>query len=203
MKIFLFITFVFLSFNLPAKQIGEVTKLPIPRFVSLKSDEANLRVGPSKNYPILIKYVKNNIPLEIIDEYDVWRQVKDYNKNIGWIHESLIKGDRYALVISKNLSKYNIFNRPNGKVIGHIGKNNVVELKKCVKNWCLVELQVLKGWILRSNIWGTYEEEFLNIGFTHKLIDFYWMICDNKYVNYLVNFFKNIYFEIFSKIKTN
>ena len=38
--------------------IGKETGLEIPRYVSLKSDDANIRVGPSKNYPIEIKYIK-------------------------------------------------------------------------------------------------------------------------------------------------
>ena len=40
--------------------IGKETGLEIPRYVSLKSDDANIRVGPSKNYPIKIKYIKKN-----------------------------------------------------------------------------------------------------------------------------------------------
>ena len=57
------ITILF-SFNLFAKN-GPVTDLNLPRFVSLKSSDVNLRVGPSTNYPILIKYIQNNLPVEI------------------------------------------------------------------------------------------------------------------------------------------
>ena len=81
----------FYSFIIIAKT-GIVTGLDIPRFVSLKSNDANLRIGPSINYPIEIKYVKQNLPIEIIEEFDVWRKVKDYDNNIGWLHKSLIKG---------------------------------------------------------------------------------------------------------------
>ena len=73
---------------------GPVTNLDMPRFVSLKSNDVNLRVGPSVNYPIELKYTQNNLPVEIIDEFDVWRKVKDYTNNTGWLHKSLLKGDR-------------------------------------------------------------------------------------------------------------
>ena len=66
--------------------IGNETGLEIPRYVSLKSDDANIRIGPSKNYPIEIKYIKKNYPLKVLDEYEEWRKVEDYNRNIGWIH---------------------------------------------------------------------------------------------------------------------
>ena len=201
MKTILLITFIVISCNLLAKQIGDVTGLAIPRFVSLKSDEVNLRIGPSINYPIVIKYVKQNIPVEIIEEHDVWRKVKDFNKNIGWIHKSLIQGDRYALIISSVSSNYNIHNRPNGKVIGHINNNNIVELKKCIENWCLVEHKILKGWILKSNIWGAYKKEMLNVRFNHRFVEFYWKICENKFVKYIINFLEDFSMKIFSAIK--
>ena len=80
--------------------IGKETGLEIPRYVSLKSDDANIRVGPSKNYPIEIKYIKKNYPLKVLDEYKEWRKVEDFDKNIGWIHKSLISGIRTGIVLS-------------------------------------------------------------------------------------------------------
>ena len=91
MKIISLILFFVLSFNLHAKT-GSVTGLEIPRFVSLKSNEVNLRVGPSTNYPIELIYKTKNLPVEIIDEFDTWRKIKDHNRTIGWLHKSLIQG---------------------------------------------------------------------------------------------------------------
>ena len=53
------------------------------------------------NYPIKIKYIINNYPLKILDEYEEWRKVEDFTKNIGWIHKSLITGTRTGIVLSK------------------------------------------------------------------------------------------------------
>ena len=61
-----------------AETLGNETGLKIPRFVSLKSDNSNLRVGPSENYPIKLRYIVANTPVEIIDEYKNWRKIKDY-----------------------------------------------------------------------------------------------------------------------------
>ena len=69
-------------------EFGKETGLEIPRYVSLKSNDANIRVGPSKNYPIVIKYTQKNYPLKILEEYDNWRKIEDFTKNIGWIHKS-------------------------------------------------------------------------------------------------------------------
>ena len=93
--------------NLYAKK-GTVTNLELPRFVSLKSNDVNLRVGPSINYPIELKYIQINLPVEIIDEFDVWRKIKDQQDNQGWLHKSLIKGDRFVLTINNTKKIYKL-----------------------------------------------------------------------------------------------
>ena len=111
MKILITILFTVLSFNIHATT-GPVTNLELPRFVSLKSNDVNLRVGPSVNYPIELKYIQKNLPVEIIDEVDVWRKIKDSKNNVGWLHKSLIKGDRFVLTINKINSTKNIYFEP-------------------------------------------------------------------------------------------
>ena len=125
MKIIFFILLFTVSFNLHAKT-GSVTGLEIPRFVSLKSNEVNLRVGPSTNYPIELMYKTKNLPVEIIDEFDAWRKIKDHNRTIGWLHKSLIQGERFVLTGYDNNKNVDLYNRPNGSVIGAIKKNNIL-----------------------------------------------------------------------------
>ena len=90
--------------------IGKETGLEIPRYVSLKSNDANIRVGPSKNYPIEIKYIKNNYPLKVLEEYEDWRKVEDFQKNFGWIHKSLISGSRTGIVLSNDNKTIKLLN---------------------------------------------------------------------------------------------
>ena len=182
MRIICLILFFSISFNLSAKT-GSVTGLDIPRFVSLKSNDVNLRVGPSINYPIRIKYIFANLPVEIIDEFDVWRKARDHEGNIGWLHKSLIKGDRYVLTGNKNKKEINIFIRPNGKIIGLVKKNNILNLKKCILDWCKVSQGNFTGWILKKNIWGVYQSEIYNINFYQSLINQYWKILNSKIPN--------------------
>ena len=174
-KIILIFTLL-VSFNLFAKTVS-VTGLEIPRYVSLKSDEVNLRIGPSVNYPIKIKYIYKNLPIEIIEEFDVWRKVKDHENNFGWIHKSLIKGERYVLTYSNNS---NVYNRPNGKKIAVIHKNNILDLKKCLSDWCYISHSKVKGWISKTNIWGVYKLEIYNINLIQTLINQYWRILDSN-----------------------
>ena len=40
--------------------------LPVPRFVSLKSDRVNMRKGPGTDYPTAWVYRRAGLPLEVI-----------------------------------------------------------------------------------------------------------------------------------------
>ncbi len=177
------ILFLFISLNIYAKA-GSVTGFKLPRFVSLKSNDVNLRIGPSVNYPIIIKYVQKNLPVEIIDEYDVWRKIQDHENNIGWIHKSLIKGDRFILTINKNDNVKNIYNRPNGKLVGIIKSNNILNLEKCLMDWCYISHIDISGWISKDFIWGIHEDEIYNQSFYQPITNLYWKFVER--VNLLI-----------------
>ena len=153
---------------------GKETGLEIPRYVSLKSDDANIRVGPSKNYPIEIKYIKKNYPLKVLEEYEEWRKVEDFKKNIGWIHKSLISGTRTGILLSNDNKTIKLLNTLDGNLIGEIGKGNIVFLEKCKIDWCLVSFGDYRGWIDKKNIWGIREKEIINISFFQRFEDLYW-----------------------------
>ena len=173
----LIIFFLLLNYKVLA-ETGTVTGLEIPRYVSLKSNDINLRVGPSINYPIKIKYVQKNQPVEIIEEFDNWRKIKDYQNNIGWIKRNLLKGDRYIIVIAEE--GVNFFNRPDGKIIGLVKRNNILKINTCLIEWCHFTHRDIKGWILKKGIWGVYLKETFNIVFYQPLINQYWKILDSK-----------------------
>ena len=154
--------------------IGKETGLEIPRYVSLKSNDANIRVGPSKNYPIVIKYIKKNYPLKILEEHQAWRKIEDYKKNTGWIHKSLISGTRTGLVLSQEDKNIELLNTLDGSVIGEIGQGNIIHLEKCKIDWCLVSLGNFIGWINKKYIWGVKEKEIIKINFLQRFEDLYW-----------------------------
>tara|TARA_B100000900_G_scaffold338891_1_gene301198 strand:+ start:55 stop:606 length:552 start_codon:yes stop_codon:yes gene_type:complete len=160
--------------------IGKETGLEIPRYVSLKSNEANIRVGPSQNYPIEIKYIKKNYPLKVLEEYEEWRKVEDFKKNTGWIHKSLISGTRTGIILSNDNNAIKLLNALNGNIIGEIGRGNIVLLEKCKIDWCLVSSGNYKGWIDKKYLWGVKEKERIKINFFQSFEDLYWMS-----INYL------------------
>ena len=174
MKIIIsFIIILFFTKNIYAA-IGEETGFEIPRYVSLKSNDANIRVGPSKNYPIIIKYITKNYPLMIVEEYKEWRRVKDFKNNVGWIHKSLLSGTRTGLITSIDEKDIKVFNTLDGRIIGTIGHGNIIYLEKCKIDWCFVSIDTFKGWINKKNIWGVKDSEIIKINIFQRFEDIYW-----------------------------
>ena len=187
--ILIFLITLILSLPTFANETGSSTGFKLPRYVSLKSNDSNLRVGSSTNYPIKIKYIVPNTPVEIIDEYKDWRKIIDYENNIGWMHKSLIKGNRFAIVNQPYSEKVQVHDKPNGHVIGKIGKNNIVNLNKCLIEWCFVIIKKNKGWVNKKNLWGVYKNETFNIPFYQPLTNLLWQIEIKKKVINLKSFF--------------
>ena len=171
-KIINLILFLFVSLNVYANT-GSVTGFELPRFVSLKSNDVNLRVGPSINYPIKLKYIKKNLPVEVIDEYNVWRKIKDHENNIGWIHKSLIKGERNGIIISEINKHVYVYNNIFGRIIGEISIGSIVNLPKCKINWCYITKYNYKGWVKKEYIWGIKDDEVFGIGLYQTVTDYY------------------------------
>ena len=68
--------------------------LPLPRFASLDSNEVNLRAGPGTDYPILWVYQRKGLPVEIIQEFDTWRRIRDRDGTVGWVQQNQLSGKR-------------------------------------------------------------------------------------------------------------
>ena len=175
----IFIIFCYLAiinFSAESKNIGSETGFKIPRFVSLKSNDVNLRIGSGLNYPLVLNYKKKHLPVEIIDEYDSWRQIVDIDGNTGWIHKNLLKGDRFGIIYKTNDTGIKIFNKPNGLDIASIGDRNIVSIEVCLNSWCKIKFDKIKGWIQKKNLWGVYEKEEFNIPIYQIIIDQVWKI---------------------------
>ena len=139
-------------------QKGQVTNLPIPRYVSLKVKEANARRGPSLSHKIDWIYKRQNMPLEIYAEYENWRRVRDFEGLGGWVHYTLLSGIRYVL-IKNELLEMRLLPSIDAQVIAKIPQHNIATLDKCNKDWCRIIDDGYKGWVPKNGIWGVYENE--------------------------------------------
>ena len=139
-------------------QKGQVTNLPIPRYVSLKVKEANARRGPSLSHKIDWIYKRQNMPLEIYAEYENWRRVRDFEGLGGWVHYTLLSGIRYVL-IKNDLLEMRLLPSIDAQVIAKVPQLNIATLDKCNKDWCRIIDDGYKGWVPKNEIWGVNENE--------------------------------------------
>ena len=136
----------------------DVGGLPVPRFVSLRSNEVNMRVGPGARYSINWVYHREDLPVEIVQEFDQWREIRDSEGTLGWVHKQMVQGKRTAVIMGKLGTLRRSPDEHAGAVLraepGVIGK-----LLECEKEWCRVQIAARKGWIEKAHIWGVYAKE--------------------------------------------
>ncbi len=140
--------------------------LPLPRFVSLKSKRVNLRIGPSTDYAASWMYTKAGLPVEIIQEYDNWRRIRDADGTEGWVNQALLSGSRTAVAApwmrGKGEAVYVNMRRdpmPSSSVIAKLEPGVVFEVKECTGDWCRVDAGGAEGWVAQSEVWGAYPGE--------------------------------------------
>lgn len=133
----------------------EGSGLPVPRFASVKSKEANVRTGPGKRYPIKWVFVRQNMPVEIVEEFELWRKIRDIQGDEGWIHKSQLSGQRTAIVKSNNIKIYSD-SSIKSSVRGVVESGVVVKIKSCEEGFCKSEVSDISGYLESNNLWGVY-----------------------------------------------
>jgi SH3-like domain-containing protein len=137
---------------------GPVTNLPLPRYVSLKAGEGNVRRGPSLSHRIDWVFVRRDMPLEVTGEYGHWRRVRDRDGAGGWIHYSLLSGVR-TVVTTRPLGEVRARPAADAPLVARTEAGVVARLGACEPAWCLVTAGRHRGWIEKSAVWGVAEDE--------------------------------------------
>ena len=132
--------------------------LPIPRFVSLRSGEVNARTGPNVRYPIEWVFTRKEMPVEITQEFDTWRRIRDWEGSEGWVHQSMLSGKR-SVVVTGEVRTVRKEPRSDGAVVARAQPGVIGWLRKCQGDWCEVDLKGYRGWVQRAEFWGAYKEE--------------------------------------------
>ena len=159
-----------------AQVTGSVEKgpsgLPLPRFVSIKAKKVNMRIGPGAQYAVAYRYMRRGVPMEIIQEYDNWRRVRDSDGTTGWIHGSLLSGNRTAVTspwrqVLGSKETVTLYSEPAGqaRAIAHLAPGVFGEIEACDGAWCEFTVQngdrALTGFVNQAELWGAYPDEII------------------------------------------
>lgn len=156
MRRFILCLVAFILFPFWAK--GE--ELPLPRFVSLRYNTVNMRTGPGERFPIAWVFHKKGLPLEVIDEFEYWRKVRQSDGTTGWIHKKQLTNNRTAFC---NKEQMNIYKRPeqDSNIIAILKGKVLMKVVECEANndFCKVNVNELYGHALKDDLYGIYKNE--------------------------------------------
>ena len=141
---------------------GSVSGLPIPRFVSLKSDRVNARSGPNKDQEVRWVYTHAGMPVEITAEFENWRRIRDWEGAEGWVYHSLLSGKRMAVVVPKSKDALvPLYQNADleSAVAAHLQSGVLGTLKSCDGSWCQFSGKGFDGFVRQERLWGAYPNE--------------------------------------------
>ena len=143
---------------------GTASGLPVPRFVSLKSDKVNVRSGPTKDHDVAWVYSRAALPVEVTAEFENWRRIRDWEGAEGWVYHSLLSGRRTALVSPQSKGKADLIelrDKPEatGAVTAKLQYGVLGSVKRCQGGWCRVIGDGFDGWVEQTRLWGVYPGE--------------------------------------------
>lgn len=146
----------------PKEDAARGSALPIPRFVSLRTDPINLRTGPGVRYPVDWVYVRRRLPVEVIAEFDTWRQIRDPDGAEGWVHQTMLSGRRTAVVKAASAALRREGSDTAAELV-RVEKGVIVAVQRCPASseYCRVEAGGIQGWLRRDQVWGVYPTETL------------------------------------------
>jgi SH3-like domain-containing protein len=144
-----------------AQERGPVTNLPLPRYVSLKANEANARRGPDTTHRIDWVYKRRDLPLRVTAEFEHWRRVEDMEGQGGWMHYALLSGVRTALV-AHDMTQLRARPQEGARELALLELGVIGTLRHCDPDWCEVDFDGMSGWVPKSALWGVAPDEVID-----------------------------------------
>jgi len=142
---------------------GPKNSLPVPRFVSLKSDKVNVRKGPSTDQSIVWVFSRAGLPVEVIAESDNWRRVRDSEGADGWVFHSLLSARRTVLVApwAKGDERVPLYSSksPNSRTVAELQSGVLGNVVACDGSWCELSVEDYSGYAQQDQLWGVYRGE--------------------------------------------
>jgi SH3-like domain-containing protein len=132
----------------------------LPRFASLRSDEVNLRVGPGENYPIEWVFKRKDMPVEIIEQFQNWRRIEDWQGDKGWVLDRMLTAKR-QVVIEGAIRWLHKSPASTAPLVARAEPGVVAKLIDVQGPWCRVQTGNYRGWLRRDEVWGVFADETL------------------------------------------
>ncbi len=131
----------------------------LPRYASLRSGEVNVRTGPGPRYPVEWVFMRRDMPVEIVAEFETWRKIRDWQNTEGWVHQSMLSSRRFVMVVADEVQPLLRRAEDTGQPVAMLEPGVVAQLLQCDLQWCRLQASRVSGWVKRKAIWGVYPDE--------------------------------------------
>jgi SH3-like domain-containing protein len=116
-----------------------------------------------QEYDLAFTFVRAGLPVEIIQEFDNWRKIRDSEGAEGWVFHSLLSGERTVLVApwEAGAQQHSAYQKASGSaaVVAYLQPRVVANVEQCTGAWCLVSGDTFQGWLEQDKLWGVYPQE--------------------------------------------
>jgi len=130
----------------------------VPRYVSLRADEVNVRTGPGVRYPVKWVFVRKFMPVEVISEYGTWRKITDWEGAEGWVHRAMLSSRRHVITVDR-ISTLRQSPTEKSRAVAKLENGIVAEVAACDAEWCKLSVGGYAGWLKRESLWGLKKGE--------------------------------------------
>ncbi|MFZ4405899.1 MAG: SH3 domain-containing protein [Paracraurococcus sp.] len=147
----------------PKPSLGSATGLPLPRYAALGSNQVNLRIGPDLRYKIEWTYQRKDLPVQIVEEHENWRRIRDPEGTEGWVQRPLLTSRRSFLVLGEERALRRRAEDA-AEPVARLKPGVIGAIRKCeaASPWCEAKVGDYRGFIRRSEIWGVTGDEAIN-----------------------------------------
>jgi SH3-like domain-containing protein len=113
-----------------------------------------MRTGPGKNYPATWLFVRENLPIKVIELYPRWRKVQAPSGETGWMLQGLLSDQRTAIVTGGEPRPMHA-EAAEGARVRYLAEPGVVgRISACANDWCRFDAGGKQGFIRAAHVWG-------------------------------------------------
>jgi SH3-like domain-containing protein len=122
-------------------------------YLSITTDNANVRTGPGTNYPSSMELFQG-YPLKVEKKKGEWYKITDFEKDSGWVHKSIVKKADTVIVNAKK--SINMRSGPSTKnsVVADVERGVVLTRISREGKWTKVRHSSgTTGWVYSPLLW--------------------------------------------------
>lgn len=130
---------------------------PVPRWITLGSDEVNARSGPGLDHRILWTYKVRGLPVQVVAETFEWRKICDPEGAMVWVHRSVTSGRRTVFNPTDQAVDIRAARRDDAAIRARLSPRALIAVTECEDGWCAVRSGRVRGWVRDDAVFGTQD----------------------------------------------